>query len=223
MMLGASDADWKKIGDEWCDKGEKRMKYPCTGVILAGGLATRFSGRNKAFLKVGGKTILDRIYEVYAELFDEIILITNDPTSYLKWDLMMGTDLFSVRSSLTGLHAGLFYASNPYAFFSASDTPFLNRPLVEIILKEIEKDPDVIIPDTLNGLEPLCAVYAGRCFKHMESNIIKEKFRIRDVLRKLRVIKMSEKKLRGADPDLLGFFNINTPEDLKKANQLIRK
>jgi molybdenum cofactor guanylyltransferase len=198
------------------------MKYPCTGVILAGGLATRYSGKTKGFLHVGERKILDFIYDLFSELFDEILLVTNDPLRYLEYDLYMATDLFSVRSSLTGLHAGLFHASKPFAFFSASDTPFLKKELVETILKEIDKDPDVAIPETSKGLEPLCAVYSKRCLQGVERNLLKENYRIRDLLNRWRTIKISEKRLRRADPDLLSFFNINAPEDLERATELLK-
>ena len=199
------------------------MKYPCTGVILAGGLATRYSGKTKAFLDIDGKKILDRIYGVFTELFEEIVLVTNNPLDFLDWDLDMGTDLFPVRSSLTGLHAGLFYASNPYAFFSASDAPFLKKALVETVLEAIEKDPDVAIPETSKGLEPLCAVYSKRCIGHMERHLEKGSFKIRDVFKKLRVVTISEKRLRMADPELASFFNVNTPEDLTLANKTLKQ
>ncbi len=199
------------------------MKYPCTGVILAGGLATRYSGKTKAFLDIDGKKILDRIYGVFTELFEEIVLVTNNPLDFLDWDLNMGTDLFPVRSSLTGLHAGLFYASNPYAFFCASDAPFLKKALVETVLEAIEKDPDVAIPETSKGLEPLCAVYSKRCIGHMERHLEKGRFKIRDVFKKLRVVTISEKRLRMADPELASFFNVNTPEDLTLANKTLNQ
>lgn len=75
---------------------------------MAGGLNSRYSGRNKAFIPVWGKRILDRLYEVFQEVFEEIILVTNDPLKYLEWDLTIVTDIFPYRSSLTGIHAGLF-------------------------------------------------------------------------------------------------------------------
>jgi molybdopterin-guanine dinucleotide biosynthesis protein A len=64
-----------------------KIKYPCTGVILSGGLATRYDGTDKALLRVGGVRILDRIYRIYSELFEEIILVTNSPEKFLEWDL----------------------------------------------------------------------------------------------------------------------------------------
>ena len=104
-----------------------KSKFPCTGVILSGGLATRYGGTEKALLQVGGVRILDRLYEIYKELFDEIILVTNNPQKFLEWDLLIVSDLYQTRCSLTGIHAGLFYMTNPFAFISACDTPFLKK------------------------------------------------------------------------------------------------
>jgi molybdenum cofactor guanylyltransferase len=199
------------------------MKSLCTGVILAGGAASRYSGEVKALLSVGGKKNLDRIYQVFAELFDEIILVTNDPLSFIGWDLMIGTDLYPVRSSLTGLHAGLFYASNPYVFFSASDTPFLKGKLVRALINKIDNHTDVIIPETSNGLEPLCAIYSRQCFQSIENHLLKKDFKIRNFFKKIRIKTVPESQLRQHDPDLLSFFNINTPEDLKTAGQILKE
>nr|WP_054690532.1 NTP transferase domain-containing protein [Desulfosarcina cetonica] len=62
------------------------MPWPCTGVILAGGLSKRFGGRNKAFIRIGGQRNIDRLMNVYAKLFDQIILVTNDPAAYMDVD-----------------------------------------------------------------------------------------------------------------------------------------
>ncbi len=198
------------------------MKFPCTGVILAGGMNTRFSGQDKAFLSVGGKRILDHLYSIFNALFEDIILVTNDPYKYLEWDINIVTDIFSVRSSLTGIHAGLFYALNPFAFFAACDTPFLKRELVETIINSIEQRVDVVIPETQAGLEPLCAVYSKECLKPVEQHIIKKEFKIQQLFRKQRVKKIPEKILREKDPDLISFFNINTPQDQEKAEKMLK-
>ncbi|MDA3898243.1 MAG: NTP transferase domain-containing protein, partial [Desulfobacteraceae bacterium] len=79
----------------------------CTGVILAGGLNKRFSGENKAFISFGNRRVIDNIYEVFRAVFDEIILVTNQPMAYLEWDVNIVTDIYPYRSSLTGIHAGL--------------------------------------------------------------------------------------------------------------------
>ncbi len=199
------------------------MTIPCTGVILSGGLSTRFNGENKAFISVGGKCILDRIYDVFSALFKEVILVTNHPLQFLDWDFTIVSDLFAVRSSLTGIHAGLFYMKDPFAFFSACDTPFLKKEVVAALLEKLDEHTDIIMPETTAGMEPLCAVYSKRCLNTVEHHIKHNKFKIQRALGNHRLKKIPEKTLRSIDPDLISFFNINTSDDLAKAEVMAAK
>jgi molybdopterin-guanine dinucleotide biosynthesis protein A len=199
------------------------MKNKFTGVILAGGKNSRFSGKNKALVHVGGKRILDRIYEVFTILFDKIILVTNDPVQYMEWDFDIVTDIFPIRSSLTGIHTGLFYITTPYAFFAACDIPFIKKELIEILLDSVEPSIDIVIPETSKGLEPLCSVYSKRCLKPVEEQLEKQSLKIERMFQKVRVKKISEDILRTIDQDLLSFSNINTPDDLTRAKQAATK
>jgi molybdenum cofactor guanylyltransferase len=197
------------------------MTFPFTGVILSGGLNTRFNGQNKAFIRVGQKRILDRLYEIFSDLFDDIILVTNHPLEFLDWDLTIVTDLFSARSSLTGIHTGLFYMKYPYAFFSACDTPFLRKELVQTLIEQIENNTDIIMPETTAGFEPLCAIYSKRCLKQAEQHLKENKYKIQWAFQGHRIKYIRENVLLEKDPDLRSFFNINTPEDLMRAEEMI--
>ncbi len=195
------------------------MKCPCSGIILAGGENKRFFGENKALLALDGKTIIDRIYSVFTSLFDDIVLVTNTPESYLGFDATIVRDLFPVRSSMTGIHAGLFYAAHPHAFVAACDMPFLQSGLVSYLASQIRENIDVVIPKTEKGLEPLCAVYARDCIGLLERKILEHKFKIQQIFNKNRVKKIPEAVLRKYDPDLASFFNVNSSGDLKTAKQ----
>ena len=199
------------------------MKNEFTGVILAGGKNSRFSGKNKALVHIGGKRILDRIYEVFTILFDKIILVTNDPVQYMEWDFDIVTDIFPIRSSLTGIHTGLFYMTTPHAFFAACDIPFVKKELIEILLDSVEPSIDIVIPETSKGLEPLCSVYSKRCLKPIEEQLEKQSLKIERMFQKVRVKKISEDILRTIDQDLLSFSNVNTPDDLARAKQAASK
>ena len=196
------------------------MTGSVTGVILAGGLNTRFEGRDKAFVQVGGMRLIDRIYAVFSDLFNEIILVTNQPQKFLDWDLTVVSDLFDVRSSLTGIHAGLFYATHPHAFFAACDTPFLKRDLVSCILTYLDGRMDAFIPETGAGLEPLCAAYAKKSLPVIESRLGRNLLKVSLVFRNDRIKRIPEKVLRRHDPELISFFNINTQADLARAQSL---
>jgi molybdopterin-guanine dinucleotide biosynthesis protein A len=192
---------------------------PCSGIILAGGLSSRFGGRNKALIEWNGRPLLDYIRQAFGDLFQEIILVTNAPGDFAVWDMTLVTDLFAERSSLTGIHAGLFYAKHPLAFVTACDTPLLQPALIRMLLETASEDTDVVIPQTENGLEPLCAVYSQRCLHPIRHRLRQGDFRIRSFFRKARVQHVPEIRLRQPDPDLRSFYNINTSDDLEQARR----
>jgi molybdopterin-guanine dinucleotide biosynthesis protein A len=199
------------------------MSSACTGVILAGGENTRFSGEQKTLMKIGGIRILDRIFDVMTAVFDDIILVTNTPEQYLEWDATIVTDLLPVKSSLTGIHTGLFYTRTDYAFFTAGDTPFLKKEMVAAVVDGISPGIDIVMPETEFGREPLCAVYARSCLEPARTSIENGRFKIMRTFRKKNVKVISEKTARKADPRLLSFLNVNTPEDLQRAKRIARE
>jgi molybdopterin-guanine dinucleotide biosynthesis protein A len=197
------------------------VKYSCSGIILSGGLNERMAGKNKALLSLGGQTILDRLCNTFQGLFDEVLLVTKDPVQYLSWDFMIVSDLFPLPSSLTGIHAGLFHASAPHAFITACDTPFLRPELIKALLDELEPKWDVIMPVTEQGNQPLCAIYSKRCIKPIERQLQNGDPKILNFFPKVKVKEIPEAELRSVDPDLISFFNINTPEDLTASEQML--
>lgn len=197
-------------------------KFPCSAVILAGGEAKRLKGLDKARMQVGGQRILDRLLAVLEPLFDEVILVTTDPAAYLEWDLLIVSDHFSQRSSLTGIHAGLFAARHPHALVTACDMPFVRPALVETLLQAVEPRWDVIIPRTAKGMEPLLAVYSKRCLKPIERQLVQGRYWVQGFFRQVRVNTLGEDLLRRCDPELISFVNINAPEDLSRAEALLR-
>jgi len=201
----------------------KTMKHPCTGVILAGGLNTRFSGKEKAFLDIKGTRILDRILDTFKAVFNEIILVTNHPVQYLEWNVHIVTDLLHKRSAMTGIHTGLYFSTYSHIFVSASDTPFLKRSLIETIVEKIEPAIDVIIPETSAGLEPLCAVYSKKRLPVIEKLLAEDRFKIQQLFTGARVKRVPQSCLQASDPTLLSFFNINTPQDLQRALEIEKR
>lgn len=195
--------------------------YPCSGVILAGGLSRRFDGVDKALIRINGRRIIGRLVDCFSTLFNELILVTNSPEKYLEWDLQIVTDLYAVRSSLTGIHAALTYASHAHVFVSACDTPFLHSEIIRTLLDAVAPHIDVVIPETGAGYEPLCAVYSKKCLQPIERNLSQGNYKIQNSFRKLRLKPIKEATLRRLDPELMSFYNINSPEDLARAEALI--
>ena len=191
-----------------------------TGVILSGGLSTRFSGFNKSFLFINGKRIIEHIYLLFENLFDEIIIVSNDPVLYLDFDTKIISDFFSVRSSLTGIHTGLSAAKNNNIFITACDTPFLEKELIKTIINYKTKNFDIVVPKTANGFEPLCALYSKSSLHNIENNLKNGNYKIMSCFKNNKIKSIPETILRDKDPHLLSFFNINNKDDFNRAKTL---
>jgi molybdopterin-guanine dinucleotide biosynthesis protein A len=190
-------------------------------VILAGGLNTRMAGRNKAFLEVGGQTILERLLKSLQTCFDEVVLVTRQPELYSRYPVRIVEDIYSYRSSLTGIHAGLVNAKAQYTFVVPCDTPFLRPALVGLLLEQIEPSLDIIVPYFDNHFQPLCSIYSKRCLPAIESQLDREDYKIINIFHRMRTKKVLARKLKQVDPQMLSFYNVNTPADYEACRNLI--
>src|SRR5450631_2052532 len=103
-----------------------------TGVILAGGASSRM-GKNKALMKIGEQTLIERVYAIMASLFPDVIIVTNTPELYAFIPSRTAADLYPGSGSLAGLHAGLSAGSTERIFVAACDMPFLNPTLIRLL------------------------------------------------------------------------------------------
>ncbi len=191
------------------------------GIILAGGLGTRMGYAKKAFIEIGGQTILNRLLGVYRPLFDEILIAARDPEEFRSYGLPVAEDQFEARSSLTGIHAGLAAMRAGHGFFAACDAPFLRGGLVRALLDEVLPSDDVVIPIKEDGYrEPLCAVYSKRCLPFIEEQLKRDDYKIINFFEQVSVREVAVSQLEKGDPALVSFFNVNRPEDLAEAERL---
>ena len=129
---------------------------------------------------------------------------------------------FDCRSSLTGIHAGLFAASHSHAMVMGCDMPFVQPALLSHLLASVEPQLDVVIPQTPWGVEPLLSIYSKRCLKHIEKNLKEEIFQIQRFFRHVRVKTIDEDQLRCHDPDLASIFNVNSHNELVRAEAWLK-
>lgn len=196
------------------------MKFDCTGVILAGGKNVRLPGKKKAFQKVGETTIIDKLYRLFSALFKETIIVVNEPRDFTGLNMTIVTDIFPSRCALAGLHAGLFYASFPHVYATACDTPFADKKVIEYIVNQVDEYHDIVLPRTDDGFEALCATYSRKCLPVIEKNLKNNILMIKKFYDWERVKEIPPATLKALDPDMQFIFNINTPDDLKKARKM---
>lgn len=193
-------------------------KDSMTGVILAGGKNSRM-GTNKAFLEIDGTRLIDKTINIYRELFSEIIIVTNDPLSYVEFvDTTIVTDIYKGKGPLGGIYTGLFYSKNPYTFVSACDMPHLNKDFISCMINQAGKH-DVIVPETAEGYQPLHAIYSRDCLPSIKRLLMLDKLKITGFYRDMRVLGISEEQISPFNKDGRLFQNLNTPEDVRKVDK----
>ena len=188
--------------------------HKITGIILAGGKNLRM-GKNKAFLEVNGERIIDRIKNLFRELFDEVLLGTNSLPDYLDLNLRMVADLHPAKGALGGIYTGLFHASHSHAFVAACDMPFLNKDLIRHLI-DLSPGYALVIPKTQDGWQPLHAIYSQKCLPFMEDLIRQDNLKIIDFFHRVKKREVPTEEILPFDPNLASFLNVNTPDDLAR-------
>jgi molybdopterin-guanine dinucleotide biosynthesis protein A len=199
-------------------------------VVLAGGRSRRM-GTEKAILQLGSETLIETVVHRLQPLFENVIVSTADGHSFSRLDLTEVADIYPDCGSLGGLYAGLSAATSDYVFAVACDMPLVNLVLVRRMIS-LSEGFDVVVPRTcpentaegepkLVYLEPLHAVYGKSCLNHMEELLGRKELRIFDLFDKVMVRYVEADEIRAVDPDMLSFFNVNTPADLERARRII--
>jgi molybdopterin-guanine dinucleotide biosynthesis protein A len=196
------------------------------GAVLAGGAASRYGGVPKGLLTVGGERILDRVVaRVQAVTGSLPLLIANAPGA-AAWrpDLKTIPDTRPGFGSLGGIYTAVTAAPEP-VLCVAWDMPFVPEALLRALVDAAAGNYDAFLPESSGrrGLEPLCAVYGPACgpaiARRLETGDLKAISFHADV--RVGILSLAQVRAFG-DPDEL-FFNVNTPDDLERAEALWRQ
>ncbi|MHB8919112.1 MAG: molybdenum cofactor guanylyltransferase, partial [Desulfocucumaceae bacterium] len=129
-----------------------------SGIILAGGKSNRM-GRNKALLKIGSLTLIERVARVLSAVCPEIVIVGGSAADFGHLGYPVIPDIYPGCGPLSGIHAGLSAIKNEYGFVSACDIPFINKNLIRRIISRAEGHDAVIV---MHGdyFEPLFSLYS---------------------------------------------------------------
>ncbi len=175
---------------------------------------------DKALMPLAGKPLIEHVLQRVEGLGDELLITTNRPEAYAYLGARLVSDSSPNSGPLRGLQTALRAASGKTVLVVACDMPFVERGLLEYMVG-MSSDADVIIPRREELYEPLQAVYARRCLPAVESTLGAGEQRVMSFFREVRVLAVEGATLDRLDPDGLSFFNINTLEDLERAEALL--
>ena len=195
-----------------------------TLAILAGGKSQRM-GRDKASLPFQGATLLRYLIDRLNGLADETILITPGSDVNLGGNIKIVPDLLPDRGPLGGLYTALYYGSQQAVAVVACDMPFASAKLLkyqcEILLSE---NVDAVVPSSYEGLEPLHSVYRRDvCLPIIKRTIDDGEWRLISWFSQINLRVLSSTEITSIVPTEKAFFNVNTPEDLKKAEKMAKE
>lgn len=187
-------------------------------VIQAGGQSSRM-GQDKGLVELCGKPMILNIIERLEHYADEMIITTNHPEKYKQFGPRLVEDIFKDYGALAGLHTALESAMNEVVFVIACDLPYVNTSLFKFMRNTFEaKLVDVVIPRTEMGFEPFYAFYRkSTCLPLVTDAILSGKRRLISWFENATIHSVYENDLRIFDQHLDSFVNINTPEELLKA------
>jgi molybdopterin-guanine dinucleotide biosynthesis protein A len=188
------------------------MSHTFSGAILAGGQSRRM-GFNKAFIELEGSTVAARAVAVMTSIFDSPVIIADNTTLYSHLGLPVYPDVIKDAGSLGGIYTALYH-SKDYAFVAACDMPWLDAACIRRVLENVE-DEDCVIPFISGRLHPMHAAWSKRCMGEIETRISKGNLKINDLLKHLRLKRLTEEYFRGL-PIEKSVENVNTPEDLER-------
>jgi molybdopterin-guanine dinucleotide biosynthesis protein A len=179
-----------------------------TLLVLAGGDSRRM-GRPKAWLEVGGTTLLQWLVSRLAPTFSEVIVSFAEPEQLDR--LVPYRVVFDRKHSagpLAGIEAGLSGARHEVTFAIACDMPYVTRALTEAAVVAA-RSCDAAVPRVAGRPEPVCAAYRRSALPAFTAALDAGRFTAADLVEELDVT-----WLEGLDPDQ--FRSLNTPEDYQR-------
>jgi molybdopterin-guanine dinucleotide biosynthesis protein A len=197
---------------------------PTLGLILAGGLARRMGGGDKAMLKIAGVTILDRVLACLAPQTVGLVINANgDPARFADAGLPVVADSVpDFAGPLAGILAGLDYAAKEapgieWVTSVPGDCPFLPEDLVERLhVARRQAGTPLACGRSGDWRHPVAGLWPLALREDLRRAVVDEGLRKIEVWTARHGIGLAEWPDTPVDP----FFNVNTPDDAATAERI---
>jgi molybdenum cofactor guanylyltransferase len=202
-----------------------KTEIPSTlGLVLAGGLARRMGGGDKAMIRIGEKTILERVLERLRPACANIVLNANgDPARFARFGLPVIADSIpDFAGPLAGILAALDWAATHAPGVSdvmstPGDCPFLPWDVVER-LHQARQDAKLPLACARSGdwRHPVVGLWPVALREDLRTALTVDGLRKIEVWTARHGIAIADWPSEPVDP----FFNVNTPEDAATAQRI---
>jgi molybdenum cofactor guanylyltransferase len=197
------------------------------GLVLAGGLARRMGGGDKARIRIGGATILQRVLARLTPQCRHLIVNANgDPARFADTGLPVVADSVpNFAGPLAGILAGLDWtASNvpdcEWLVSAPGDCPFLPNDLVaKLHDARITARAPLVSARSGNQIHPVVGLWPLSLREDLRRALIDEDMRKIDLWTARHGVAIADWSDKPIDP----FFNVNTPEDAARAEEIVKQ
>ena len=133
-----------------------------TGVVLAGGRATRWDGRDKGLIQVSGRPMISHVLDALAPQVERIIINANrNLDEYRAFGLPVVTDASrDFLGPLAGIASGLAAAQTEWVAITPCDSPLLAADCVGRLVLACEDDEraDIAVAHDGDRIQPVFAL-----------------------------------------------------------------
>jgi molybdopterin-guanine dinucleotide biosynthesis protein A len=197
------------------------------GLILAGGLARRMGGGDKGLIKIDTETILDRALSRMKPQCSEMIINANgDPSRFAFTGLpVVPDDIPDFAGPLAGVLAGLDWAAKnapgtEYVMSAPGDCPFLPRELVQRLQEaRLKQNKPLACAKSGDWRHPVVGLWPVALRGDLRHALMEENLHKIEIWTARHGVAIAEWPDQPIDP----FFNVNTPEDAARANEIARQ
>ena len=192
------------------------------GVVLAGGKSQRF-GEDKCQVKLGDKLLIDYILSEIIDVFKEVLLISNNKIKYNNSNkISLVEDTKKGLGPLGGILTAMKWIrqnNKSYKWISTfpSDTPFFKKQILNNFLEEIKDyEGKLFFINSNDTRHNIFGLWSIDLLERLEKDLDNGERKVEMWANKIGV-KSINMKFENKDP----FFNINTKEDLTKAEEYL--
>ena len=194
------------------------------GLVLAGGLARRMGGGDKARIRIGGRTILERVLARFVPQCAAVIINANgDPARFAAYGLAVVADSVpGFAGPLAGILAGLDWAAaqRPEIADVASvpgDCPFLPNDLVaRLYAARAAAGTPLACARSGEWRHPVVGLWPVALRDDLRKALVEEDLRKIEIWTARHGIATADWPVDPVDP----FFNVNTPQDAAEAERV---
>jgi molybdopterin-guanine dinucleotide biosynthesis protein A len=185
--------------------------------VLAGGRATRL-GRPKATAQLGGRALISYPLGALAEAgFERVVVVAKHDSVLPPLRMPIWTEPDEPVHPLAGVLTALDRSEGLAVLAVGCDMPFLEPAL---LLHLAAAPGPVAVPRVAGSLQPLCARYEPATAEVLRTAVV-EGSAAHGAIEEIGPKVLDEDELRRfGDPERM-FFNVNTPEDLARAQGML--